>query len=316
MSDRIYINYRNPDAWSVRSALANLSAEDLENVFEKDMLLKYQNTLRQYNQKVQEIDDTCELLGNIHAGNDNNYRTVKKGLEKTISHLASQRDTLDRNLIDLQNDPILKNVIEREKAKAIEIAEQKAEQRREESRAKAKERAEQTERELRERYQKSRQEAIQRREELQAKLKQETISEAPIEVPKSELPKEDIKAKKDKASFSLPLSKRIAAVISILLCVTLYLSFLSAFTIKRDTYICYTTKTGECFHSATCQYLNTAYETTVYEASKKYKVCKYCNPCVEQYATTITERNYVIPILISVPISGAVFLLLTYKKKK
>lgn len=111
-------------------------------------------------------------------------------------------------------------------------------------------------------------------------------------------------------------SKRIAAVISILLCVALYLSFLSAFTTKRDTYICYTTKTGTHFHSATCQYLNTAYETTVYEASRKYKPCNYCNPCVSQYKTTITDRNYIVPMLISVPISTTVFFLLTYKKEK
>ena len=110
-------------------------------------------------------------------------------------------------------------------------------------------------------------------------------------------------------------SKRMAAVISIVLCVVLYLSFLSVFTTTRDTYICYTTKTGERFHSATCKYLNTAYETTVYEASQKYKVCKYCNPCVEQYETTFTERNYITPLLISAPISVTVFILLIWKKE-
>ena len=112
------------------------------------------------------------------------------------------------------------------------------------------------------------------------------------------------------------ISKRAAAIVSIILCVVLYLSFLSAFTTKRDTYICYTTKTGTHYHSPTCTYLDTAYETTVYEASRKYKPCNYCNPCVKNYETTITDRNYVIPAIISVPISTAVFFLLTYKKEK
>jgi hypothetical protein len=111
------------------------------------------------------------------------------------------------------------------------------------------------------------------------------------------------------------ISKRIGAAISLLLCITLYLSFLSAFSTKRDTYICYITNTGTHYHSATCSYLDTAHETTVYEASRKYKPCKYCNPCVEQYKTTITDRNYIIPIFVSVTISAAVFFLLTYKKK-
>ena len=112
-------------------------------------------------------------------------------------------------------------------------------------------------------------------------------------------------------------SKRIAAVLSILLCVILYLSFLTTvFTNKRDTYICYTTKTGECFHSAICQYASkTAYETTVYEACRDYKPCSYCNPCAEQYKTTITERNFIIPFFISAPISAVVFLLMTYKRR-
>lgn len=113
------------------------------------------------------------------------------------------------------------------------------------------------------------------------------------------------------------ISKRIAAVVSFLLCITLYLAFLTTvFTIKRDTYICYTTNNGDLYHAATCVYLNTSYETTIYEACRDYKRCTHCNPSIEQYKTTITERNYVAPLLVSVPLSGVVFLLLTYKKKQ
>ena len=132
----------------------------------------------------------------------------------------------------------------------------------------------------------------------------------------TDVPNKPVENKNVSSDSSIPFSKRIAAIISLLLCIALYLSFLSAFTTKRDTYICYTTKTGTHYHSATCTYLNTAYETTVYEASRKYKPCNYCNPCVEKYETTITDRNYIIPILISIPISAAVFFLLTYKKEK
>ena len=113
-------------------------------------------------------------------------------------------------------------------------------------------------------------------------------------------------------------SKRIATVISLLLCIALYILFLTtAFTNERDTFICYTNKTGECFHAAVCQYASkSSYETTVYEACRDYKPCNHCNPCIERYKTTITERNYIIPIFISVPISIAVFFLLTYRKKE
>ena len=116
------------------------------------------------------------------------------------------------------------------------------------------------------------------------------------------------------------ISKRIALAISVFLCAIFYLSFLTlAFTEKtsRDTYICYTTKTGTHFHSATCTYLNTAYETTVYEASKDYKPCNYCNPYLEAYKTkiTVTERNYLVPALISIPLSAIIFISLITEKK-
>lgn len=288
-----------------RSLLKNASADDMQDILEKEMLLKYQDTLRQLDQKRQELDDNIELWSN--------------GLDEEAKRIVSQADILERHLIDLQNDPILKRVIDREKAKVIEKREQEAEQRRKEAEARAKESAEQTERELRERYQKSRQEALQRRAQTQQQQNQEIINESktlPHPEPKTITapPKEE--PKNERKIFDMLTSKRIAAVISLVLCAALYLSFLSAFTTKRDTYICYTTKTGTHFHSATCKYLNTAYETTVYEASQKYKPCNYCNPCIEQYETTITYRNYVIPIFISIPISATVFLLLTYKKKK
>ncbi len=125
----------------------------------------------------------------------------------------------------------------------------------------------------------------------------------------------NLSSSKEEKIMAIITSKRIAAVISIVLCAVLYLSFLSAFTTQRDTYICYTTKTGECFHSMTCKCINTAYETTVYEACHEYKPCKYCNPCVEKYETTITDRNYFIPASICLPISVVVFLILSYKKK-
>ena len=111
------------------------------------------------------------------------------------------------------------------------------------------------------------------------------------------------------------MPKRIAMVISLLLCVIIYLVFLTTvFTTKRDTYICYTTKTGECYHSANCRYINkSAYETTVYEACRDYKPCWNCQPSVK---TILTVRNYIYPALISIPISALVFLLLGYGKEK
>ncbi len=129
---------------------------------------------------------------------------------------------------------------------------------------------------------------------------------------------EQVKNESKDVKSNRPISKRIAAGVSLLLCVVLYLLFLTtAFTTKRDTYICYTTKNGKNFHSAICNSIDkSAYETTVYEACHDYRPCSSCHPYAEIYKTTITVRNYVTPILISIPISVLVFLLLGYKKEK
>lgn len=125
------------------------------------------------------------------------------------------------------------------------------------------------------------------------------------------------RAAEPRKEYTMLMSKRVAVIVSLLLCAVLYLSFLFAFSTTRDTYICYTTKTGECFHSSICRYAsNSAYETTVYEACRNYKPCNYCNPCVEKYKTTVTVRDYITPIVISIPTSTVVFILLTIGKKK
>ena len=128
-----------------------------------------------------------------------------------------------------------------------------------------------------------------------------------------------------KKFFNIIQSKRLALVISILICATLYLSFLTlAFTTTREqgTYICYTVDGDTCFHSPICELIRnkdiSINETTVYEASKTHKKCNSCTHNIEAYKTTITvtERNYLIPALISLPISAVIFVALPIKEKE
>lgn len=170
MSERIYTSDRDPNAWTVRSALSNLSAENMENLSERELLIKYQDTLRQLNQKEKELHDTRELWSNIHTD-----KAVKKSLQESAARLASQINILDQKLRELQVTPILLNVIKREEAKYCEELKRTAEQRRAEEIAKAKEIAEQTERELMIRYQKTREEALRRKQREQAGANQVTL---------------------------------------------------------------------------------------------------------------------------------------------
>ena len=49
--------------------------------------------------------------------------------------------------------------------------------------------------------------------------------------------------------------------------------------INLETYVCYITRTGECYHEDGCSYLKSKIETTVYRAKMRgYRACSRCDP--------------------------------------
>ena len=60
-----------------------------------------------------------------------------------------------------------------------------------------------------------------------------------------------------------------------------------------DTYVCYTTRYGKCYHARSCGSLwNSSYKTTVYEAKEDgYRACSKCTPS-EKITLTLTETKY------------------------
>ena len=103
------------------------------------------------------------------------------------------------------------------------------------------------------------------------------------------------------------------AIISIIVALTLLFSLLfTVFTDEIDTYICYVTETGECYHASTCHYLRSRIQTTVYEAEDSYRSCSKCDPCVERYKTTITVRNYQAAIFSGIGAGAFVYVSMFY----
>ena len=48
-------------------------------------------------------------------------------------------------------------------------------------------------------------------------------------------------------------------------------------TVTTNTYVCYITPTGECYHAKSCRYANKDMQTTVYEAKAQgYRACSIC----------------------------------------
>ena len=49
-------------------------------------------------------------------------------------------------------------------------------------------------------------------------------------------------------------------------------------TVTTNTYVCYITPTGECYHAKSCRYANKDMQTTVREAEAQgYRACSICH---------------------------------------
>ena len=138
----------------------------------------------------------------------------------------------------------------------------------------------------------------------------------------------------------------LAALVAIFIFVVVYIATLKIFFTKEiqitvydehievekiNTYICYVTRTGKCYHSQRCQYIGkSSTETTVYEAEQNgYSACSRCTPRseatleVERVIKTPRDdikiqRNYIAPAIVSsvLSISYYAIVVISYRKKQ
>lgn len=129
----------------------------------------------------------------------------------------------------------------------------------------------------------------------------------------------------EQSIMNILTSKRIAAVIAIFLCITLYFGLLeNVFTKKVDTLIVYTQEDSEYIHGyINCTEYNAYGDKRYGLDSSKPIIPTTLHECPDKLAccmqgakeTTITVKNYIAPLLISLPISALAFIILTIKKK-
>ena len=317
MSDRyddISYSERDPNDVSNRTLLANALETAVQNDIEK-------KKLAQYKEKIALIEAEEKRLGEIRV------KLFSKGLDsKTMEDLqfemkqtSNRINTYDRQLLALETSKPLKDVLEREK----KLAYQRAVQRGRESLAKYREEVAERCKVVCKQWEEQRAKAIEG--VIKAKAEENKRAEKEAKKQEEQKPKsQEVKQRKFSMKKFLTKIKNIeqykkrAFIISLLLCSILYLAFLTlAFTEKRDTYICYTTKTGECYHAYYCSYLKySSHQTTVYQAErKKYRRCSSCNPFQDRLKTTITVRNYLAPALISIPISAITYIVIKKNKE-
>lgn len=297
---------RDTNEVSNRNLLAKAPETVAQNDIEWRKLFEYKVLLRLIEWEEAKLHKLKEQFYELRSKNDKTSDETKKMLDYEIKQSISTINTYDRQLLALEATKPLKDIIERERTLAYERAKQAFDRHREEQQKKTEE--------FIAKYHEQRAIVIANRRAAIAKANQEA------EKQKRELEKE---RKKAKIRELIRKIQNLAIPVSLVLCLILYFSFLTfAFTEKNyiDTYICYTTKTGECYHAAYCGYLyRSSYETTVYEAKKKnYRSCSRCNPCQDRYETSIIvkKRNYIAPALISIPISVATYFVLIKTNKE
>ncbi|MBQ2828105.1 MAG: hypothetical protein IJF20_02565 [Clostridia bacterium] len=150
---------RDPEALTPRNLLANALEESAVHEVEKKKLAEYKENIGKLYEKEQELYEVHKEIKELSfAPGKKDTAKIKKLQEKAIK-LSNSVTFYDKKLLNLESTTFLKNVLEREKQKAIRRQKEK-----DAERLKAqKEKALQKEKEITERYQASRKKAVESR---------------------------------------------------------------------------------------------------------------------------------------------------------
>ncbi len=311
MSERYY----QQKSVSNRSLLANTPESEAQNDLERTILKEYKEKialLRAEESKLSEIRTTLEELSATSGAKDNEEI---KNLRFEKNRSVNRINSYDRFLIDLEKTTELHNILTREKERLRneKIRERQA---------------------ALEFY---RQAALEREEFLQSC---QTAHQKAVNAANEKLTKH--------AEEKYKGTRICALVLSLLLSIVLLFGLIAQFTTTEEvttyekqtvietinTYRCYVTATGVCYHSRTCQYIRNddveSYETTVYEAEQDgLRPCSKCKIGVS-HKTEIevekvvsvpkteeqTKTNYFAAIIISVLFAVLLYNLIVFKSRR
>ena len=162
---------RNTNGMKNRTLLANALETAAQNDIERNKLKQYKEKIELISTEEQKLHDIREQIKELSFAKGPRDTEAIKKLQFEANQAANRINTYDRQLLNLEATTALKGVLEREKAQARKRAEQKAEQRRKDDIARVKERAAKTQRELMDRYQKSRKKGIEGRKKTEMRHK-------------------------------------------------------------------------------------------------------------------------------------------------
>lgn len=150
---------RDPDALTPRNLLANALESSAVHEVEKKKLAEYKANIEKLYEKEQELYEVRKEIKELSfAPGKKDTAKIKKLQEKAVK-LSNSVTFYDKKLLNLESTSFLKNVLEREKSKAMKRQKEKDA----EILKRQKEKALQKEKEITERYQASRKKAVESR---------------------------------------------------------------------------------------------------------------------------------------------------------
>lgn len=150
---------RDPNALTPRNLLANALEESAVHEVEKKKLAEYKDNIEKLYAKEQELYEVRKEIKELSFAPGKRDTAKLKQLQEKATKLSNNVTLYDKKLLTLESTSFLKNVLEREKAKAIKRQKEK-----DAERLKAqKEKALQREKAIVERYQDSRKKSVESR---------------------------------------------------------------------------------------------------------------------------------------------------------
>ena len=164
---KVKLSDRDPDAITPRSLLANALEGTVQNDIERKKLTEYKKKIELMNAEEVKLADLRKQIKEGSFSKDKRDSEKLKQLQEDATETANRISTYDRQLLNLESTQALKNVLEREKKKAVDRQKAKDKEILQDYRRKADEKHQKTV----ERYQESRKKAVEGRHKTEMRNK-------------------------------------------------------------------------------------------------------------------------------------------------
>lgn len=119
LGESVLFSDRDPNALTPRNLLANALEDSAVHEVEKKKLAEYKDNIEKLYEKEQELYEVRKEIKELSFAPGKRDTAKLKKLQEKATKLSNNVTFYDKKLLNLESISFLKNVLEREKAKAI-----------------------------------------------------------------------------------------------------------------------------------------------------------------------------------------------------